>query len=218
MSSGLLETLFAFLFEPSARLLRSAEGSFLFLRGSLLRRESWTCSFCVSCRFEVLPNRAILGLAIAGVGNLTTTMTKEARPLTQEQRKEFVQLLKEAKTRVLEGLSNRWSKRHAKAWKVAVDSLMEKLGAKNEFEKIMAAQKDLKDSEKKLKAVGFKFDDEGDLELTSEGSKLYDSELSDKQSEIMEAEVESVRKSYSFLSHLNTRVELRTQLVVLSWY
>ena len=32
-------------------------------------------------------------------------MNKEAKPLTQEQRKEFVQLLKDAKTRVIETLT-----------------------------------------------------------------------------------------------------------------
>lgn len=123
-------------------------------------------------------------------------MTKEARPLTTEQRKEFVQLLKEAKTRVLDNLSRRYSPRYRKAWKTAVDSLMDKLGATEAFERIMTAKKDLKNSEKILSMLGFQFDSDDDLELTSEGSKLHGQELNDRQSELMAAEVESVRKQY----------------------
>jgi hypothetical protein len=123
-------------------------------------------------------------------------MTKEARPLTQEQRKEFVQLLKEAKTRVLDNLSRRHSDRYRKSWKIAVASLMDTLGATEVFEKIMTAQKDLRRSEKTLRVLGFQFDGDGDLELTEEGGKLHGRELQVKQSEIMDAEAESARKSY----------------------
>ena len=136
---------------------------------------------CVSCGFENDAPRAILGLAIVGVGNSTTTMTKEARPLTQEQRKEFVQLLKEAKTRVLETLSHRYSARYRKAWKTAVDSLMDKQGATEVFGRIMAAKKDLKNSEKTLRILGFQFDSDDDLELTPEGSKLHGRGLNDSK-------------------------------------
>ena len=73
---------------------------------------------------------------------------------------------------------------------------MDKLGATEAFERIMTAKKDLKNSEKILSMLGFQFDSDDDLELTSEGSKLHGQELNDRQSELMAAEVESVRKQY----------------------
>ena len=75
-------------------------------------------------------------------------MNKEARPLTQEQRKEFVQLLKDAKVRVLETFSNRYSKRCDKARDAAVAVLMEKLGVAKLYEKVVAAKKEIKEQAK----------------------------------------------------------------------
>jgi uncharacterized membrane protein len=123
-------------------------------------------------------------------------MNKEARPLTQEQRKEFVQLLKDAKVRVLETFSNRYSKRCSKAWDAAVAVLMEKMGATKLYEKAVAAKKEIKDAEKALKPLGFQFDDDGKLELTSDGSNLHGSDLREQQSTIMDDEVETARKKY----------------------
>jgi hypothetical protein len=123
-------------------------------------------------------------------------MNKESRPLTQDQRKEFVQLLKDAKVRVLENLSDHHSKRYAKAWHSAVAVLMQKLGATKLFEKATAAKKDLKDTEKALRNLGFRFDDDGELELTSDGSALHGSDLREEQTKLLEDEVEAARKSY----------------------
>jgi hypothetical protein len=123
-------------------------------------------------------------------------MTKETRPLTQEQRKEFVQLLKDAKTRVLDVFSNRYSRRCDKAWNAAVAALMEKLGATKLFEKAAGAKKDLRDSEKHLKAMGFYFDDGGALKLTSDGQDLYQGELREQQTKLIDDEVEAARKKY----------------------
>jgi hypothetical protein len=123
-------------------------------------------------------------------------MTKEARPLTQEQRKEFVQLLKDAKVRVIGTLSDRYSRRYQKAWTVALAGLMEKLGATKLFEQAVAAKKELKEAEKVLKPLGFRFDNDGELELTSDGSDLHGADLREQQSRIMDEEVETHRKEY----------------------
>ncbi len=123
-------------------------------------------------------------------------MTKEARPLTQEQRKEFVQLLKDAKARVLEAFSNRFYKRQSKAWSAAIAVLMNELGATKLHEKAVAAKKELNDSAKNLRILGFQFDDNGDLELTSEGRSRYEAELNEQQTALMDKEVETARKAY----------------------
>jgi uncharacterized membrane protein len=122
-------------------------------------------------------------------------MNKEARPLTQEQRKEFVQLLKDAKTRVLEKL-NRWGKNYIKAWDVAVSNLMETLNATKVFEQAVAAKKALKDSEKTLKNLGFEFDDDGTPVLTSDGRQRHGRELEQARDALFDAEVETARKAY----------------------
>jgi hypothetical protein len=123
-------------------------------------------------------------------------MNKEARPLTQEQRKEFVQLLKDSKTRVLESLTNRYNKRYAKAWTVAITKLAERLGAKKLCEEAVAAQKKLKESDKALRTLGFTFDDRGDLVLTSDGRDRYSEEVDEARDELMASEVEESRKKY----------------------
>ena len=138
-----------------------------------------------------------MGMAIVGQAHVTTkTMTKEARPLTQEQRKEFVQLLKDAKARVLGDFSNRSYKRRTKAWDAAIAALLGELGAKALHEKAAAAKKELKDSEKALRNLGFQFDDKGNLELTSEGSDRYEDQLSERRDALMDDEVETARKAY----------------------
>jgi hypothetical protein len=123
-------------------------------------------------------------------------MTKEARPLTQEQRKEFVQLLKDAKVRVLQSFSDRYSKRYNKAWKAAVAVLIEKLGATKLFEQAIVAKKEIKEAEKTLRTLGFRFDADGELEFTSDGSDLHGSELREQQTNFMDDEVETARKMY----------------------
>jgi len=123
-------------------------------------------------------------------------MNKEARPLTQEQRKEFVQLLKDAKTRVLDKLSDRYSKRFKAAWNVAVASLMQRLNATKLFEAALEAKKKLKDSEKALRNLGFTLDDDAVPELTSDGGDRYGNELRELQSQVLEDEVEAARKQY----------------------
>lgn len=123
-------------------------------------------------------------------------MNKEARPLTQEQRKEFVQLLKDAKTRVLDSLSGRYHKRQLKAWDAALAKLAERLGAKKLCEEAVAAQKKLKESEKALRTIGFTFDHSGDFVLTSEGQSRYDDEVEEARDELLSAEVEEARKKY----------------------
>lgn len=123
-------------------------------------------------------------------------MNKEARPLTQEQRKEFVQLLKDAKVRVLETFSGRYSRRCDKARDAAVAALMEKLGVAKLYEKVVAAKKEIRDAEKTLKPLGFQFDGYGKLELTSDGTDLHGGELREQQSKLMDDEVETARKKY----------------------
>jgi hypothetical protein len=123
-------------------------------------------------------------------------MTKEARPLTQEQRKEFVQLLKDAKTRVLESLSNRQWKRQNKAWEVAVVEIAEGLGAKKLAEEAMAARKKLNDSAKALRVIGFEVDNHGDLTLTSDGDDRFRNDIEERRDVIVAAEVETDRKKY----------------------
>ena len=56
-------------------------------------------------------------------------MNKESRPLTQEQRKEFVQLLKDARDRIIESLATNHWKRQEKAKDAARQSLLERIGA-----------------------------------------------------------------------------------------
>lgn len=131
-----------------------------------------------------------------GVGNLTTNMTKEARPLTQEQRKEFVQLLKDAKSRVLETLSNRIFKRNQRAWNTAMDEVAERIGAKKLCDEVVAAYKTIKASEQQLQKFGFRVDRDGDLSLTDSGDDRYLSEIQDRRDAIVEAETETARKTY----------------------
>ena len=123
-------------------------------------------------------------------------MNKEVRPLTQEQRKEFVQLLKDAKVRVIETFSGRYSKRCDKARDAAMAALMEKLGVAKQYEKVVAAKKEIKDADKTLRPLGFQFDDYGKLQLTSDGTDLHGSELREQQSKLMDDEVETARKRY----------------------
>ena len=123
-------------------------------------------------------------------------MTKESRPLTQEQRKEFVQLLKDAKERILNALSSRHWKRTEKAREAAMAALMNSLGATKLHEKVVAASKELKDSEKALKTLGFRVDERGQVVFTSEGEGKYESQFNEQRDNIMDAEVESARKGY----------------------
>ena len=123
-------------------------------------------------------------------------MNKESRPLTQEQRKEFVQLLKDEKERIISGLSKRHYKRQDKARVAAMAALMASLGATKLHEKVVAASKELRDSEKALKSLGFRVDERGDVVFTSEGEGKYEAQFSEQRANIMDAEEESARKSY----------------------
>jgi uncharacterized membrane protein len=123
-------------------------------------------------------------------------MTKESRPLTQEQRKEFVQLLKDAKTRVLETLSNKHFKRAQRAWNVAIGNLADKLGAKPVCDEVTAAYRTIKDSEPKLQKLGFRVDRDGDLELTDNGDDKHRGDLTDARDAMLDAEVETERKKF----------------------
>ena len=154
------------------------------------------CASCWFCCFENPRRPANLELAIAGQVISTTNMTKESRPLTQEQRKEFVQLLKDARTRVLENLSTKHFKRSGRAWDVAISNLADRLGAKPVCDEVTAAYKTIKDSEPKLQKLGFRVDRDGDLELTEQGDNKYRGELSDARDAMMEAEVETERKKF----------------------
>jgi len=123
-------------------------------------------------------------------------MNKESRPLTQEQRKEFVQLLKDAKERIISGLSKRHYKRQDKARVAAMAALMESLGATKVYEKAVTASKELRDSEKALKSLGFCIGQRDAVLFTSEGEEKYETQFNEQRDSIMDAEVESARKSY----------------------
>jgi Spy/CpxP family protein refolding chaperone len=135
-------------------------------------------------------------LADVGVRPRNKYMNKEARPLTQEQRKEFVQLLKDRKDRLIQNLSNRYSKRYSNAWDAAIKGLIENLGAGKLYEKVQGAKKELKDSEKSLTNLGFHFDTRGQLALTSEGRDKHEESLEERREQLLEEEVETVRKKF----------------------
>jgi len=121
---------------------------------------------------------------------------KEAKPLTQEQRKEFIQLLKDAKTRVLDDLADRRCDRFTDAFYVAVRELAEKLGATKLFEQAATAKKTLKDAEKSLRNLGLSIDSQGDPELTSDGSERHGRDVRTRQLQILKDEVEAARKKF----------------------
>lgn len=125
-------------------------------------------------------------------------MNKEAKPLTQEQRKEFVQLLKDAKTRVIETLTE-WrinARRRDKARNDAFLAIAKEAGSSEVVDKALNLRKELKQMEKSLQTAGFKLDGDGDLVFTDEGHRRYDDDLEDRISQILSDQVETIRKGY----------------------
>jgi ClpP class serine protease len=128
--------------------------------------------------------------------NNNKNMEKNVRPLTQDQRKEFIQLLKDAKSRFLETLSdNRW-KRQEKARKVARQSLFERIGAADLVNKVGESKQIIKDSEVALGKLGICFDSSGKVYFAGSHEDEYEEEVVEKTSEILEAQKEEVRKTY----------------------
>jgi hypothetical protein len=123
-------------------------------------------------------------------------MNKESRPLTQEQRKEFVQLLKDARDRIIENLAtNRW-KRQEKAKDVARQSLLERIGAAELAKKWREAKKITKDSEQALEKLGVYFDSASKLRFSGSHADEYDAEIDEKASELLDGQKEESRKTY----------------------
>ncbi len=123
-------------------------------------------------------------------------MNKESRPLTQEQRKEFVQLLKDARDRIIETLAtNRW-KRQEKAKDVARQSLLERIGAAELAKKWKEAKKILKESEQALEKLGVYFDSGSKIRFSGSHEDEYDAEIEEKASEILDGQKEESRKTY----------------------
>jgi ClpP class serine protease len=123
-------------------------------------------------------------------------MNKESRPLTQEQRKEFVQLLKDARDRITETLAtNRW-KLQEKAKDVARQSLLERIGAAELAKKWKEAKKILKESEQALEKLGVYFDSGSKIRFSGSHEDEYDTEIDEKASEILDGQKEESRKTY----------------------
>jgi len=123
-------------------------------------------------------------------------MNKESRPLTQEQRKEFVQLLKDAKDRIIETLAtNRW-KLQEKAKDVARQSLLERIGAAELAKKWKEAKKISKDSEQALEKLGVYFDSGSKIRFSGSHEDEYDTEIDERASEILDGQKEESRKTY----------------------
>jgi hypothetical protein len=124
------------------------------------------------------------------------TMNKESRPLTQEQRKEFVQLLKDARDRIIENLAtNRWKLRE-KAKDAARQSLLERIGAAELAKKWKEAKKIFKDSEQALEKLGVYFDSSSKIHFSGSHEDEYDTEIDEKASEILDGQKEESRKTY----------------------
>lgn len=123
-------------------------------------------------------------------------MTKEARPLTQEQRKEFVQLLKEATTRVLGNLQENWYKRREKARDVVREDLLKRIGALELANKRRDAKKVIKESETALEKLGVDFGSDDRVRFSDSVSEKYGGEIDDKVTEVLEGQKEQSRKMY----------------------
>ena len=123
-------------------------------------------------------------------------MNKESRPLTQEQRKEFVQLLKDARDRIIENLATNHWKRQEKAKDVARQSLLERIGAAELAKKWKEAKKITKDSEQALEKLGVYFDSSNKLRFSGSHADEYDAEIDEKASELLDGQKEESRKTY----------------------
>ena len=127
---------------------------------------------------------------------ITTNMNKETRPLTQEQRKEFVQLLKDARDRILEHLANNHWKRTEKAKDVAREALLGRIGAAELVKKCKEAKKTIKESESALDKLGVSVNSSGKIFFSGDHEDDYEAEISEKASEVLEAQKEESRKTY----------------------
>jgi GGDEF domain-containing protein len=122
-------------------------------------------------------------------------MTKEARPLTQEQRKEFVQLLKEAKTRILGKFQDTVYKRRTKERDAARESLLKRIGAADFVAKVGEAKKTIKQSEEALDKLGVRILSAG-VGFFGDHEDDYETEISEKADAVLDDQKEQARKTY----------------------
>ena len=123
-------------------------------------------------------------------------MNKDSRPLTQEQRKEFIQLLKDSKTRLLGNLQDAYWKRIEVAKEQSRMELLKRIGAADEANKLREAKKVIKESESALDKLGVFINSSNRITFTGVHEDEYDEEISEKASAILDSEKEKVRKEY----------------------
>ena len=123
-------------------------------------------------------------------------MNKESRPLTQEQRKEFVQLLKDAKVRILAALQDRFWKRQDKAKDAAREALLKRIGADEQAKTLREARKTIKGAEQALDKLGVYINSSNRICFSGDHEDDYQAEITEKASEAVDAETEEDRKKY----------------------
>ena len=123
-------------------------------------------------------------------------MNKESKPLTQEQRKEFVQLLKDSKTRLLGNLMDGNWKRREKARDVAREELLKRIGAAEEATKLREAKKAIKSSETALEKLGVFINSSNRITFSDDHESEYSAEIEDAAEAILQAQTETIRKQY----------------------
>lgn len=128
--------------------------------------------------------------------NQIKNMVKESKPLTQEQRKEFVQLLKDSKTRILGNLAETHWKRLEKAKDVAREELLKRIGAAEEATKLREARKVIKSAEQLLDKLGVYINSSNRVSFSSSHEDGYDAEISEAATTLLEGQKETIRKQY----------------------
>lgn len=128
--------------------------------------------------------------------NNNKTMIKESKPLTQEQRKEFVQLLKDSKTRLLGNLMDANWKRREKARDVAREELLKRIGAAEEATKLREAKKAIKSSETALEKLGVFINSSNRITFSDDHESEYGAEIEDAAEAILQTQTETIRKQY----------------------
>ena len=123
-------------------------------------------------------------------------MEKNIRPLTQEQRKEFVQLLKDSKNRLLGNLADANWKRRDKARDVARDELLKRIGAVEEATKLREAKKVIKSSENALEKLGVSINSSNRVVFSGDHESGYSAEIEDAAEAILQGQTETIRKQY----------------------
>jgi hypothetical protein len=139
------------------------------------------------------------GIMLAEAGerpNQNKIMNKDAKPLTQEQRKEFVQLLKDSKTRLLGNLMDTNWKRREKARDAAREELLKRIGAAEEATKLREAKKAIKSSETALEKLGVFFNSSNRITFSDDHESEYSAEIEDAAEAILQAQTETIRKQY----------------------